>query len=81
MKKKVVKKIQPTIQTDPQLLRGVVRKRISKEVSLNAIRWCNNILVEVLSNDVGPNFPETREFLVEATRLLNKAQFSLQRGK
>lgn len=32
-------------------------------VALNAIRWCNNILVEILANQVGPNFSMSRDKL------------------
>jgi hypothetical protein len=55
-----------------------MNKNDSKQIAENAIRWTNNILVEILSNHVGPHFPETAKLLRTVTHNLSLTQQALE---
>ena len=40
------------------IARAAIRKNHSKVVAENGLRWTSNILTEILTNHVGPDFPE-----------------------
>ena len=56
-------------------------KETRQEVVLHAVRWCNNILTEVLSNHASAVSPEGRNHLSTTLEELQKAEDDFRRAK
>ena len=53
-------------------------RMVRVELTVNAVRWANNMLTEVLSNHGSVLPEETRRFLSDAVRALRSAQGSVR---
>jgi len=48
-------------------------------IAETSLRWISNILVEVLSNSLGPHYPKTAAIVRLITQALYEAQTQLQK--